>query len=400
MLASPAMRWLRASIVFVAACGGAPPLEAFPEGSSTGGTSDDPESADTTSEDDDATTSASQPTSSSDPDDGSSGEPSDTTDGTTGEPVGCPPPPACDLAPPNPGPRVDWNDGESTFITASGGPGHRGRDMFYNPGDAQWVLAKFTYGPTDWDLEGEQVDLFLLRDCIGDWEPLGTALTTYEAEHETIEGVEDTGGRLYFQIPPASTLGVGRHRIAAIVRGDMTYTDVYVEIVDPGTPIFLADIDGTLTTTETEEFTALLSGSLPLVNPSAPEALWALVDRGYRPMYLTARPEFLGARTRAFITERGLPMGIIHTTLSATGALGDVAVEYKSGELATLASRGLVPHWVFGNTSSDADAYEAAGIQPLDRRVFFQYDDVHGGRRIDDYAAIVPELQGLDLVCE
>lgn len=395
------MRWLRVSVstVLAAACGDAPPLDAFPAESSTGEDTSEPTSVDTTANDDDASTS-SMTTTSSDPDGSTTDDPSDTDDTTTGEPVGCPPPPSCDAIPPNPGPTIDWQDNQSILITASGGPQHRGRDMFYNPGDAQWVLAKFSYGPTDWDLEGERLDLFLLRDCIGDWEPLGTIDTTYEGTHEAIEGVEDTGGRMYFQIPPAQTLGVGRHRVVAIVRGDTTYTDIYLDIVEPSTPIFLADIDGTLTTTETEEFTALLSGSLPLVNPSAPEAMWALVDRGYRPMYLTARPEFLGARTRAFVTERGLPMGVIHTTLSPTGALGDVAVSYKTEELATLASRGLVPHWVFGNTSSDADAYDAAGIQPLEQRIFFQYDDEHGGRRIEDYAALVPELQALDLVCE
>lgn len=327
-----------------------------------------------------------------------SGDPDDTTTGVTDE---CPPPPACDTPLPNPGPTVDWNDGQSSIITAVGGPVHRGRDMFYNPGDVQWVLAKFSYGATDWDLEGERIDLYLLRDCAGEWESLGTTETTYESSpHPTIEGVEDTGGRVYFQIPADKVLGPGRHRVHMFVRGDATGVDMYIEIVEPGTPFFLADIDGTLTTTETEEFTALLTGVIPDVNPSAPEALWTLVERGYRPMYLTARPEFLGQRTREFVEARALPPGIIHTTLNFTGALGDVAVTYKTEELAALEARGLVPAWVFGNTSSDADAYEEAGIEPVEQRIFFQYDDEHGGRRIESYAELVGEFEALDLVCE
>ncbi len=318
----------------------------------------------------------------------------------TGEPLVCPPPAACDAQLPNPGPEVEWNDGQSSIVSNSGAPMHRGRDMFYNPGDPQWVLAKFAYGLNDWDLEGERIDMFLLRDCGDTWEPLGTITTTYEDEHAAIEGVDDTGGRVYFQIPESIELLPGRHRVRLFVRGDASGTDVYLHIVDPGTPIFVADIDGTLTTAEAEEFTALLGGVLPEINPSAPEALWALVDRGYLPMYLTARPEFLGARTREFVHERGLPPGVIHTTLSYTGALGSAAVEYKTGELAALASRGLLPHWVFGNTDSDAEAYELAGIAPVDQRVFFQFDDVHGGRRIDDYATLVPEFDALPAVCE
>lgn len=367
---------------------------------SVGDSSGAPTTVDPTTVDpSDATTSGSTDATSSgvtsdDPD--TSGEDSSSTGAT----VDCPPPPACDAPLPNPGPNLDWNDGESALVTASGAPVHRGRDMFYNPGDAQWVLAKFAYGVTDWDLEGERVDLFLLRDCGDAWESLGSIDTTYEGDQaEPIEGVADTGGRVYFQIPADKTLGPGRHRVHLFVRGDGSGIDTYLEIVEPGTPIFVADIDGTLTTTETEEFTALLTGVLPDVNPSAPEALWALVDRGYRPMYLTARPEFLGARSREFVQVRGLPPGIIHTTLNFTGALGDVAVTYKTDELAALAARGLVPHWAFGNTSSDADAYEAAGLAPLDHRIFFQYDDEHGGRRIEDYAVLVPEFDALAPVC-
>src|SRR5262245_51836900 len=56
---------------------------------------------------------------------------------------------------------------------------HRGRDSFYAPPEAQWVLGKFAYG-FDFDLVGEDVDIWLLRGCSGTWEKLGTAVTTEE----------------------------------------------------------------------------------------------------------------------------------------------------------------------------------------------------------------------------
>lgn len=312
----------------------------------------------------------------------------------------CAAPPSCDAPLPDAGPTVDWNETESTLVVGSGGANHRGRDMFYNEGDPQWVLAKFAYGLTDWDLEGEQVDLFVLRDCAGDWEGLGTTLTTFEGDHPTTEGVEDTGGRLYVQIPAAQALGPGRHRVHMVVRGDDTRTDMFIEVVPAGTPIFTADIDGTLTTHETEEFDALLTGDVPEVNPGAPEALWALVHAGYHPMYLTARPEFLGERTREFLRVQGLPPGIVHTTLNKTGALGSAAVEYKSGELDALAARGLVPDYVFGNTDSDAEAYDHAAIMPLQNRIFFQFEDMFGGRTIDSYTELIAEFDALPALCE
>lgn len=322
----------------------------------------------------------------------------DATDTTTGTPpTECPPVPSC-LAPlPDAGPRLDWEHFESTLVTASGSERHRGRDMFYNPGDTHWAMAKLAYGPTDWDLSGEQVDLYLLRNCTGDFEPLGSAHTTFDGEHPTVEGVEDSGGWVFFELPP---LPLGRHRVHFVVRGDASRTDTFIEVVEPGTPIILSDIDGTLTTSEWERLVDFLLDNIPDVNPGAPEALHALVERGYRPMYLTARPEFLGNRTYDFIEQRGLPPGIIHTTLTTTGATGAEAVTYKTGELEALAARGLVPAWVFGNTDSDAEAYDNAGIMPLDHRIFFQFDDPFGGRRIESYQDLVPEFAALDPVCE
>ena len=322
------------------------------------------------------------------------------SDATTRGPTTCDPVPLCfDVPPPSAGPTLDWENFESNLVEASGSPRHRGRDMFYNPDDDHWVMAKFAYGATDWDLEGERVDLFLLRHCEGDWESLGPVFTTFEDNHPTIEGVEDTGGRLYFQMP--TQLPVGRHRIHMVVRGDDSRADTYIEVVEPGTPMFLSDIDGTLTTAEWERLLDFLLDNIPDVNPGAPEALQMLADLGYRPMYLTARPEFLGNRTYDFIEMRGLPPGIIHTTLSATGAMGTAAVDYKTAEFEVLASRGLVPAYVFGNTDSDAEAYHNAGIMPLPNRVFFQYEDEEfGGRTIDSYTELWDEFSALDPVCE
>ena len=84
---------------------------------------------------------------------------------TTGVPTSCEPIPSCDVALPDPGPTVYWERFESSAVVLSGGPRHRGRDMFYNPDDAHWAMAKFAYGGTDWDLSGERVDAYLLRNC-------------------------------------------------------------------------------------------------------------------------------------------------------------------------------------------------------------------------------------------
>jgi hypothetical protein len=312
----------------------------------------------------------------------------------------CDPAPACDLAPPDPGAAIEWNHLESSIATTFGDPNHRGRDLFLNPGDSQWIIGKFAYGPTDKDIHDEVVDVWLLRDCTT-WEMLGTALTSDDGDNPTVEGVDDTGGRIFFPIPEAKALGPGMHRVHLVVRGDLSTTDLFIEVVPAGTPVFVSDVDGTLTTSETEEYASLLTGAISPANPGAPEALQTLVDKGYRALYLTARPEWLVGRTREFLDVRGFPRGLVHTTLGLTGALGSDASGFKTDELAMLAAKGMVPEYAFGNTETDAAAYEAGGVDPLDHRVFFQFDDtVYGGRRIESYNDLLSEFEALPPVCQ
>ncbi len=322
------------------------------------------------------------------------------TGGAGGASPSCMPLPACDAAPPDPGPQIAWNNGSPT-----GKANHRGRDLFLNPGDPQWVIAKFAYGiepqnvlTFDNDLEDEQVDIWLLRDCGTQWEKLGSVNTTNDdifgnGPHATVEGVKDDGGRVYFEIPADKKLDIGRHRFRLVARGDLSFTELFIEVVKPGTPTFVSDIDGTLTESEFIEFEALLAGELPPVHPDAAKAFQLLVDRGYRPQYLTARPDWLGARTRETMDFYGFPPGIIHTTTGDTGALGGAAVEYKSGELAVMKGRGILPTFGFGNTDSDAEAYDTAPISPKSNRFYYQYDDTaFGGRRIESYTELLSEF--------
>ena len=332
----------------------------------------------------------------------SSSSSSSSGSGGTGGVAGawCQPVPACDAAPPAVGPKKPWNhDITSPIIVATGAPNHRGRDLLLNPGDAQWIIGKIAYGLTDKDLVDEDVDIHLLRGCGATWEKLGTVKTTNDDDHATVEDVDDTGGRVYFQIPADKALGPGRHRVRLVVQGDLSATDLFIEVVPPGAPVFVSDVDGTLTDTENAEFTALLTGQLPTVHPAAAQVFQILVQKGYHPMYLTARPEWLAQRTRDFLDVNGFPHGIVHTTVGLTGATGAAAVTYKTGELSWLAGKGMVPAWGFGNTDSDAEAYDNASITPLDHRVLYQFDDTFGGRRIESYTELLAEVMALPSLC-
>lgn len=325
----------------------------------------------------------------------------DATSDPDAGPLVCPPPSACDAPAPDPGPEGDWRHSVATTITtAMGGAQHRGRDLFLRASDPQWALAKFTYGLADDDLKDEDVDIWLLRDCGTAWELLGTATTTHDGDHETVEGVEDTGGRVYFQIPDAQRLGIGRHRLHFVVRGDHTTAEQIIEVVPDDARFVVSDMDGTLTTSETVAFTALLTGDPPDVNASAPELLWAYANRGYHIFYLTARPEWLTTTSQEWVALRGLPPGVVHTTLLFTPGLGAEAQTFKEEELGALLARFPdALDYAIGNTDTDMGAFAAVGLPP-EHIYSYQFDPGALGTRVDDYGTLVPDADALPLVCD
>lgn len=312
----------------------------------------------------------------------------------------CPLPPACDAPLPPLGPTSAWRHSVTTPITvALGAPRHRGRDLYLRESDPQWALAKFSYGLADDDIQDEDVDVYLDRGCSGAWETLGLATTTNDGDHETIEGVEDTGGRVYFEIPAAVRLGPGRHRVLFVVRGDHSTAEQLIDVVPASTRFVVTDVDGTQTESETAEWASLLTGSGPASQPHGAEALETFARRGYRLLYLTARPEWLEPRTHAWLDEQGYPPGLVHTTLGGTGATGAPAEMFKTDELSALQARfpGGVAYGI-GNTETDAAAYVSAGLPP-ERIVSYRFDGA-GATRMDDYAELVTIASALPALCE
>lgn len=308
--------------------------------------------------------------------------------------------PACDAPAPAPT-ATGWDSSiASSIIAATGGPGHRGRDLVLTADAEQWAMAKFAYGTVDKDLKGETVEIWLLRDCGESWEMLGTAVTTNDGDHGTVDRVEDTGGRVYFRIPEAQRLGPGRHRVHFIVRGDSTFADQYIQVLAGGERFVVSDVDGTLTESETAQVTALFTGSSPEAQPSSAEMLQAFHDRGFVVFYITARPDWLQRQTHRWLRERGYPPGLVRTSFIAIGAQGAEAIAYKTLELTEIGDRlGYAPEYAFGNTATDAQAFLDGGVG-AEGRMFYQFaDDVLGGRHFEDYADMIPEVEALGPVC-
>lgn len=292
----------------------------------------------------------------------------------------CPAVPSCPSQALDTGPRRPFSRASSSIVTSLGSPRHRATDALIREGTTATLRARFLYGPTHKSLEGEGVDVWLLRGCAR-WEKLGSAVTDEEgsARYELASGA----------------LGPGLHRVRFVVAGDGSNVDALVEVLPAAGRFFVTDVDGTITTTETTEWGSVLKGTISDVHPDAARVANTLAARGYRPLYLSARPDWLVSRTRELLAHHGFPPGVVRVTPHDKGAWGAAAAEFKSSVLAELAAQGLVPAFGFGNKPSDTDAYERAGIQPASHRIFYRLSDPHGGRRITTYTELLPELGAL-----
>lgn len=274
----------------------------------------------------------------------------------------------------------------SRLVTGLGAANHRGRDALFVVGEPQLLEAKFAYGLVDKDLEDEDV---LIEEEL----PGGGGRVEVVTVRTTKDGPNDDGGRARFEIPKADALGPGRHVFRFTVIGDGTQAELSIVVVSPEQAVFVSDVDGTLTASEVAEFPASFNGRLPAAHPKASTVFQALAARGLVPIYLTARPEWMTGRTRAFLQANAFPPGIVHTRYDKSGAFGDGAARFKRAALERLAQRVRIA-WAFGNMPSDAEAYAPLVPNPQRRILYRQDDATHGARRIDSYAELLGEVAG------
>lgn len=277
---------------------------------------------------------------------------------------------------------------------------HRGRDVVAVDGEPIILQAKFAYGLTDKDLEEETVDIYLSQDGSAAWQKIGSVKTTKDDEHPPVEGVEDSGGRIYADLASFNVkLPVGRHRVLLVVPADNSQAEMYVDVLPKTAKIVLTDIDGTLTSSEFSAATEIISVH-PEAQPGAADMMRSFYHRGYNIFYLTARPEWLMSNTRDWLNIRGFPPGTIHTSPFTTGAQGDAAAKFKSDELGFLkANTGIVPSYAFGNKPSDVKAFGAAGIEPKNSYYFKLGEDAGGGTDHSSYRDLVPMAQAAPSAC-
>jgi phosphatidate phosphatase PAH1 len=232
-------------------------------------------------------------------------------------------------------------------VTGAGAPRHSAGDAIVATGANAPVAGKFAYGKVSKDLEDETVTLWLGETSIA------SALT-------------DGDGRARFEVP-ARLLRPGANRFRIVVAGDLSHADGAIWVLAPGAKVVVLDIDGTLTTGDSEIVEYALLGDEVAARDGAVELTRYWRDAGAQPIYLTGRPYPLVPSTRAWLARHGFADGPLAGPDRLRDALPtDSGVgEYKQAWLADLRARtGVAIAAAYGNAATDVCAFARAGLDP------------------------------------
>lgn len=235
-----------------------------------------------------------------------------------------------------------WRHTRSKYVVQLGSPHHRGIDLIASDDAPTQVIAgRVTYGPTDKDLEDEDVDVFANARLLG-------------------RATTDDEGRFTLQLTGANRLPIGMHDLAFKVVGDGTGVSFNGFVARRGQPVIVSDIDGTLTSNENAYPESLALGGDVGAQPSAAAKLNAAAANGAAIVYITARGDRFTQDTRDWLAAKGFPRGALRMPSSLITIPGNDTVEAKSRALAELAAFSLQAG--IGNRRSDVTAYTAAGL--------------------------------------
>ena len=233
-------------------------------------------------------------------------------------------------------------------LAALTGARHHAQDVIVPPAGRAALVAKLAYGPVWKDLEDEHAT-FYLDNCAA-WVAVASVRTD---------------GDGFATLPVNVGLPAGQYEVRVVARGDRSQTTLNLWVLPAGTHVAVTDIDGTMTTGDTELFQQLFDGSyVPVAYPSAVALTKAHAERGHVVVYLTGRPAWLLPITRAWLTRLGFAPGPIHTADSNLDILpldGSVGA-YKAAWLDDVEADGVRIDLAYGNATTDIYAYKTSGL--------------------------------------
>lgn len=245
-----------------------------------------------------------------------------------------------------------WRHTRSSLTAKLGSPRHSAVDAIVNPGSMATVHGKFAYGKVSKDLQDERVWV-QVANAKGSWVTVDSGLT-------------DDDGRVTLLVPQMYIATSGPRRYRFLVGGDLSTAEGYIWVLARGSKAVVFDIDGTLTTGDSELIDDAFGGDVDM-RKGAVDVVRHWVESGHTAVFLTGRPYMYNRSTRAWLHQRGFPMGPMATANSLGQAVpsADGVGAFKREWLrALLQNTGVSLAAAYGNAATDICAFAEAGIAP------------------------------------
>lgn len=244
-------------------------------------------------------------------------------------------------------PQEESFDHFSSRITANSTPYHMGHDKVVTAGQPTTIIGKFDYGSVlHKDLEDEKVRAYISGTGKTSWDYIGEFTT-------------NSDGKIFV---PVDGQTEGEYKVRMVVMGDLTFTDAYVTAIEPGKKAVVFDIDETLTVSDLEQILDYTGVEAADARPAAGVLVNEYIDRGYYPVFITARSYWYAKGSRAWLRNTlNLPEFTLRTTFSNETGL-NAAAEYKTEVINEMKDAGMEFFRAYGNADTDAEAFINAGI--------------------------------------
>jgi hypothetical protein len=193
-------------------------------------------------------------------------------------------------------------------------------------------------------LPGEWVSLWTFDGTAKAWQTLGRAQT------------DDKG---VYDFPSTGYTAPLGQPVYAMLEADGSCAAHFDYLYPAGTQVVVVDIDGTLTTSDSELITQVGDVNYtPAMMTAANTMLQLWAQKGYVVVYLTARAHLFRTETRGWLDQLQFPNGPV-----ITANVGNDAQTYKTLWLKRMIDDfGWVAVAAYGNAVTDVGAYAAAGI--------------------------------------
>jgi LNS2-like protein (lipin/Ned1/Smp2) len=193
-------------------------------------------------------------------------------------------------------------------------------------------------------LPGENVSLWYYDTDKAAWQSVGRGKTGADGDYD---------------LPAGGFVAPNGRPIYAVLEAEGSCAEHLDYLLAPGSKVIVTDIDGTLTTDDSEIIKQVADDTyVPAMITAADRMLQAWAMKGYTVVYMTARTHVLRPESRGWLADLGFPDGPM---ITKNGGLTDDV--YK-----TLWMKRLIDdfQWnvvaAYGNADTDITAYANAGV--------------------------------------